>query len=151
MNKDYLNFVERMGSFDEDLTEVDVDDFIKHYGVLGMRWGVRKGQNGSSGEGAHPKAKDLSDAELQKRLKRLQAEDNYERLVAKANEKNNKGAKVKKIIESAGTEVAKQFVANAMTNMVRVAIEGSNSPFNSSKKFDPSKFKQKHNKKKNKG
>ena len=61
-NKDYENFVERMGSFDLDLDApydadevnhqddsaellshiLESDEFLEHYGVLGMRWGYRR-------------------------------------------------------------------------------------------------------------
>lgn len=41
--KDYENFVERMGSFDMDLTTTETDqDVLNHFGVKGMKWGVRK-------------------------------------------------------------------------------------------------------------
>ena len=41
--KDYENFVARMGSFDMDLTTPETDqDVLNHFGVKGMKWGVRK-------------------------------------------------------------------------------------------------------------
>ena len=40
MDKDYLNFLERMGSFGMELG--DQSDEIEHHGVKGQRWGVRK-------------------------------------------------------------------------------------------------------------
>ena len=41
--KDYENFVARMGSFDMELTPTETDqDLLNHYGVKGMKWGVRK-------------------------------------------------------------------------------------------------------------
>ena len=41
--KDYENFVARMGSFDMELTPPETDqDLLNHFGVKGMKWGVRK-------------------------------------------------------------------------------------------------------------
>ena len=44
MDKDYQNFVDRMGSFEEDVNISDDDSEIEHTGVLGMKWGKRKGR-----------------------------------------------------------------------------------------------------------
>lgn len=54
--EDYVDFVDRMGSFDMDLSlddgpdDVDPklehkDDTLEHYGIKGMRWGVRRKTN----------------------------------------------------------------------------------------------------------
>ena len=42
MDKDYENFVGRMGSFEDEIDLSDLEDELTHYGKLGMKWGHRK-------------------------------------------------------------------------------------------------------------
>lgn len=68
MDKEYSDFVERMGSFemelsledvgqddsiahsdDNDFFSMAVSDILQHYGVKGMRWGVRRNRNKPGG------------------------------------------------------------------------------------------------------
>lgn len=56
MEKDYDEFVQRMGSFDMVLGEdQEVQEELKHFGVKGMKWGVRRHQPYQKGDG--PKGK----------------------------------------------------------------------------------------------
>lgn len=77
---------------------------LMHYGVLGMKWGHRKTIKNYHEDylKVHDgkKAYQLSDSELKKRNKRLQAEEQYTRMTQSQNE----GKKaVKAIIGFAGT------------------------------------------------
>jgi len=78
----YDEFVERMGSFD---MELPTDDTIEHYGVKGMKWGVRrtKDQIQSAKRERSWGNKDqskLSDQELKTTVDRLQNEAHMQRL-----------------------------------------------------------------------
>jgi hypothetical protein len=53
---------------------------LMHFGVPGMRWGVRRGRSLVSKKPKPPKASELSDDELKRRITRLERENNYKRL-----------------------------------------------------------------------
>lgn len=68
------------------------DDHLEHYGVKGMKWGVRKkrqasrvepgrrGKKGKSHTTFQKSPSRLSDVELQKRIRRLELEKKYSEL-----------------------------------------------------------------------
>ena len=129
MDKDYENFGERMGSFEDDLDISGLNlmhsDVLAHVGVLGMKWGHHKAINattlgaaartgkeltslgqtvnktGYSKKSLH-EAKSMSDEDLKKLTNRMNLENNY--MNAK-NVQSGKG-KVDNILATAGGALA---------------------------------------------
>ena len=120
-----------------------MDNTLKHYGILGMKWGIRRTpEQLARARGryktyklhkdykkAHtPKSvKSMSDAELRKRLKRLQMEQQYSQLHSS---NVNKGKKYIQKLIKAGTTVA-TATTTAITlyyniNKIKNIIEGKN-------------------------
>ena len=97
------------------------NNYLQHYGVLGMRWGVRRSRSGSSSSGkrskkskpavdpsykkAHSKkkVKYMSDNELREVNKRLNLEKNYSDLTRT---KSKGKAAVDAFVSTAGTIAA---------------------------------------------
>lgn len=85
-----------------------VDEYLMHYGVLGMKWGKRKAKASNSSEQA-PKKRRMSNKELQARIKRLKMEKEYAQLIASP----PKTSRVEKLVKGAGTVAA--LTASAAT------------------------------------
>ena len=107
------------------------NDELMHYGVKGMKWGVRKGRRKSSTpehddyKTAHSKTKvkSMSDAELRKRINRLQMENQYDQLTQKRKSAGQKF--VSDVIRESGKEVCKTYVAKYMRKGVEAAIRAA--------------------------
>lgn len=113
---------------------------LTHYGILGMKWGVRRYQNkdGSltaagkkrakakeSGrkedpktEPAKPKSvKEMSDEELRAKLNRINLEDQYTAAMAKRNP--DKYARAKKLVADVAEKAVRDFANKAIENAIK--------------------------------
>ena len=118
--------------------EYNYNDELYHYGVLGMRWGIRRSKSGSSKlfgkkrknepeihddyKKAHDKksVKSMSDAELKARNNRLQMERQY----ATMTKKTNKGKKiVKSLIAAAGTIAAAETAYKTYSRIGKKVVD----------------------------
>ena len=90
-----------------------VDEYLMHYGVLGMKWGKRKARFSKTSEqtleqtleqalGQAPKKRRMSNKELQARIKRLKLEKEFAQLTASP----PKTSRVEKLVKGAGTVAA---------------------------------------------
>ena len=93
--------------------EENYDDFLKHYGVLGMKWGKRKARSTVSSNKkpkstkntttSKPKPKptqrELSDEELRAVINRMRLEREYADLQYRASSR----AKVENVVKTVGT------------------------------------------------
>lgn len=113
----------------------EIEDFLAHYGVKGMRWGVKRGVVKSGKERTkkedkvRAKRKDakrrrqvLSDKDLDGLVKRLEQEKKLKSLL---DEDLSPGRTVtKKLLANAGTKVAGTVLAGAGVWAVKTALEG---------------------------
>jgi hypothetical protein len=58
-----------------------------HWGILGMRWGVRKNRNSLNANDSHSKS-DMSDDDLKSKINRIELENKYKNLLSQPHTKN---------------------------------------------------------------
>lgn len=121
-----------------------MNDVVYHYGVLGMKWGIRRERKRiakmqrrnekieskyavkSDAQSKHKRVKDMSDDELRKRIARIELEKRYKQLNAENNEHVTRGKKfVIDCLETAGKDIVTQAMAYGMGKAVNMAAEKS--------------------------
>lgn len=91
---------------------------LAHYGVKGMKWGVRKDKNPNSRKAKRAEAKKLSNEELGDRLKRLRMEDEYVRLTAQTSKLEKGGKFVADLVTNTGKQILVSQVSKRANNYV---------------------------------
>lgn len=85
------------------------DNFLEHFGVKGMKWGIRKSRGSGKKKTAQQTAKTLTNKELKKRVDRMNMEKQYTKLAAgDAAASVSKGQKiVNSVVSDYGSRVVK--------------------------------------------
>lgn len=105
------------------------NDYIAHWGIRGMKWGIRRYQNAdgtlteagkkrrASKEEKKTKVSKMSDSELQQSLSRLRMEAEYKRLLAER--KPKRSGRIKKIMGDIGEQAVKSLATKGIEKIVK--------------------------------
>ena len=114
---------------------------LKQYGIPGMKWGIRRAttrgstppskrkpkSEGSSveTEGGHKRVRDMTDAELQSKIRRIQLERQFESLMQKPPPPKSKGRElVESILYDTGRDLGKKALTHIGTQALDRVIPG---------------------------
>lgn len=115
---------------EEDAADAEVDEFLEHYGVKGMKWGVRRSSSsGTSGRTnktpSRPTVKSMSDDELRRRINRIQMERAYNTLTEQQTASGKAKAQefgkmlLKDIVVSSAKEIGKEIFKQILKDQIK--------------------------------
>lgn len=123
---------------------MDVEEFLEHHGIKGMRWGVRRsnpsGKSSGSSTGGHSSdaaravelhsrvktsggTHTLSNQELQHLVTRLNLEQQFSRLTTQAKKSNPAAKFIKETLAAVGKQQAAKLAADATAKAVGHALK----------------------------
>lgn len=113
------------------IIEDQLENFIEHFGVKGMKWGIRRKRNSKTGRVGGAKSKkgkrkvsDIPDEELAKKVKRMNMEKQYRSLKASEKDRNvvRKGAKA---VGGIMAKSSKRALTDFSSKQVLKGLEGA--------------------------
>lgn len=104
-------------------TLTEARDYLAHFGVKGMQWGVRKNRSSkssSSSSSSKPQAKDMTDDDLKKAISRMQLEKQYSDLSSPPKKSGSNYAN--SLLQSAGKTAMSTIVAAVTAKAVKKTL-----------------------------
>jgi hypothetical protein len=99
-----------------------VTESLKHYGVKGMKWGVRRDRSGGSSSSSSTQKAEISTKDLQELVNRMRLEQEFARLSASAPKKQGP---VESFIKGLVADVAKTQITRLATTAAAIQVEKS--------------------------
>lgn len=104
--------------------------YLMHFGVKGMRWGVRRKRNRiltAKAKARRRNPSEMSDAELDNAILRMQREKRYKQLAGQRNPggiaKSAISREAKTVLRTTGEQLASEYLRKAVKNGIKRAGE----------------------------